>query len=43
LTWLQKLDAAMKQREAELVAQEVENAKVIYQYITFLSVIGAEV
>ncbi|RPB19235.1 hypothetical protein L211DRAFT_643887 [Terfezia boudieri ATCC MYA-4762] len=27
LTWLQKLDAAMKQREVELAAQEAENAK----------------
>ncbi|KAF8424433.1 hypothetical protein BGX38DRAFT_524834 [Terfezia claveryi] len=42
LTWLQKLDAAMKQREAELAAQEAENAKVIYQHITFLRVIRTE-
>ena len=43
LTWLQKLDAAMKQREVELAAQEAENAKVIiYQHITFLGVIRAE-
>jgi len=32
----------MKQREAELAAQEAENAKVIYQHITFLGVIRTE-
>ena len=42
LTWLQKLDATMKEREAELAAQEAENTKVIYQHITFLGVIRTE-